>query len=257
MNNIILMFEINENQQIVRVDNYKVAENSTNFLYANFKFPKQWQGLKKKALFKYGMESPVEEYLREDDKCKVPSDVIKHSGFKMTIIGEDESNGNVLATTNDIFINVSKNMSSQSVVKQSVRDVISDSLDIERNGETVKIEVPNLYGVKLALNDKTGLLQLIGKDEELLSEVDFPTEKIITNAYYDEASQELVLEFENANPVRIPIKTDFSNYYNKNQIDQLLIQKANTNDVYTKEETQSLIESIIEENFENGMSGEY
>lgn len=85
--------------------------------------------------------------------------------------------------------------------------------------ETIRF---NVGGVELKLNSQTGVLQLIDNTGKVLSEVDFPTEKIITNAYYDYDNQELVLEFENAQAVRVPIKTDFSNHYTIEQVDNLL-----------------------------------
>lgn len=74
--------------------------------------------------------------------------------------------------------------------------------------ETIRLVVSG--GVELRLDKKSGVLSLHDKKGTLLSEVDFPTEKIITNAYYDDTTKELVIDFENANQVRIPIKADVS-----------------------------------------------
>lgn len=79
----------------------------------------------------------------------------------------------------------------------------------------------NVGGVKLKLDSKSGLLQLLDNSDRVLSEVDFPTEKIITNVYYDKEKQELVLEFENSQEVRVPIQTDLNNYYTIEQIDNI------------------------------------
>lgn len=76
----------------------------------------------------------------------------------------------------------------------------------------------NTGGVELKLIKETGILQLLSKNGNVLSEVDFPTEKIITSAYYDEQTKELVIEFENANAVRIPITTNLEN------LDEIVIQ---------------------------------
>ena len=72
----------------------------------------------------------------------------------------------------------------------------------------------NTGGVELKLDKETGVLQLLSKNGKVLSEVDFPTEKIITNAYYDEDNQELVLEFENAQAVRVPLSLNYLNIKN-------------------------------------------
>lgn len=90
----------------------------------------------------------------------------------------------------------------------------------------------NVGGVKLKLDSKSGVLQLLDNGDRVLSEVDFPTEKIITNAYYDYDNQELVLEYENAQAVRVPIKTDFSNHYTIEQVNNLLNSlKLKLNDI--------------------------
>lgn len=247
MNKVILMFEVSNSQELKRVDQCKVSENSVNFLFANFVFPSEWEGLTKKVLFKYGLEKPIEKILDHNEKCQVPEDVIKSSGFKVCIIGLDGQT-NVQATTNDIFVNVSKNMSGETVVRPNIKDIESETLEIKIEENKAKIEIPNIYGTELHLDKESGILSLLARDEDgkekILTQVDFPTEKIIKNAYYDEARQELVLEFETASPVRIPIKTDFSNFYTKDE-------------TYSKQETEELIQSIINENFENGMSGEY
>lgn len=95
--------------------------------------------------------------------------------------------------------------------------------------ETIRF---NVGGVELKLNSQTGVLQLIDNTGKVLSEVDFPTEKIITNAYYDYDNQELVLEYENAQAVRVPIKTDFSNHYTIEQVNNLLNSlKLKLNDI--------------------------
>lgn len=107
--------------------------------------------------------------------------------------------------------------------------------EIEVNDSIRIFKINEDAGTSLQLNTETGVLSLLDKKGNVISQVDFPTEKIITNAYYDYASQELVLEFENAPVVRIPIKTDLDNYftkeevYSKEQIDKKLEDFDSTN----------------------------
>lgn len=67
-------------------------------------------------------------------------------------------------------------------------------------------------GVELQLNLENGVLSLLDDEGKVISSVDFPTEKILTNASYDEATEELVLEFESADTIRIPIIINMDNY---------------------------------------------
>ena len=77
-------------------------------------------------------------------------------------------------------------------------------------------------GVKLSLDKTNGVLSLLNKNNVVLSTVDFPTEKIITNIRYDNQTQELVFEFESFEDIRVPIKTDISNFYTIQEIDNIL-----------------------------------
>ena len=118
----------------------------------------------------------------------------------------------------------------------------------EDNYNIKRQEIIRFYGgaSELRLDSKTGVLQLLNPNGAVMSEVDFPTEKIITNAYYDNNAQELVLEFENAQAVRVPINIDLSNHYTieetNNIIENIKIEfnnslnlKANKEDVYNKQ----------------------
>ena len=107
---------------------------------------------------------------------------------------------------------------------------MSDRLTIKFNVEEQTLEMNEVIrfiigGVALHLDKDSGILSLLDNKGNILSQVDFPTEKIITNAYYDYNTQELVLEFENSPSVRIPIEINFDNYYNKNETKDLLLQK--------------------------------
>lgn len=118
----------------------------------------------------------------------------------------------------------------------------------------------------LKFDDETGKLQLLaGKDSEVLSEVDLPTEKIITNAFYDDTTKELVIDFESANQVRIPIDftdeiekavSDFENKVNE-QFSQF--QESFNEEIDNLSQEISNIEQTINENINQqieNLSGE-
>ena len=68
------------------------------------------------------------------------------------------------------------------------------------------IAITKELGAKLSV-DENGVISLLNKDGEIVSQIDLPTEKIIKNVYYDESSNSLVFEFENANSVYVPMAT--------------------------------------------------
>ena len=78
---------------------------------------------------------------------------------------------------------------------------MSDRLTIRFDNNEEILEMNEIIrfsagGVELALNKDNGILQLLDKDKKVLSEVDFPTERIIKNISYNEETQNLVFEFE-------------------------------------------------------------
>lgn len=121
--------------------------------------------------------------------------------------------------------------------------------EIQVNDSIRIVKINEDAGTSLLLNAETGVLSLLDKKGNVLSQVDFPTEKIIKNAYYDYTSQELVLEFENAPVVRIPIKTDLDDYYTKEETNELLENKSNKEDVYTKEEIDTKLDEFDSTNY--------
>ena len=79
-------------------------------------------------------------------------------------------------------------------------------------------------GVELRLNKENGVLQLCDKQGKVLSEVDFPTERIIKNISYNEETQNLVFEFDNYPSVEVPIV--LSNFATKDFVENKLTSKA-------------------------------
>ena len=117
----------------------------------------------------------------------------------------------------------------------------------------------------LGFDQETGKLRLLGKDNSILSEVDLPTEKIITNAFYDDNTKELVIDFESANQVRVPIDftdeiekaiSDFENKVNE-QFTQF--QESFNEEINNLSQEISNIEQTINENINQqieNLSGE-
>lgn len=83
----------------------------------------------------------------------------------------------------------------------------------------------NLGGVELALNKDNGILQLLDKDKKVLSQVDFPTERIIKNISYNEETQSLVFEFDNYPNVEVPLV--LSNFATKEFVENKIFELIN------------------------------
>lgn len=101
-------------------------------------------------------------------------------------------------------------------------------IQLMANGKPIGTRIALKHAISLSLDQSTGTLDLNGYNENgefvVLSQVDFPTEKILTNVYIDESKNELVMEFINHQSVRLDLGDVFkaNNYYNKNEIDNLL-----------------------------------
>lgn len=218
-NKMVLDFQVNK-QSLKRIDTNRPVENSANYLYAQFAFSGDWQGTDKYAIFKWGeiiLITPIDE----NGICKVANDVIKASGFNLTVRGEIANE--VVITSNSIFVGVTSTILSGGT-EAPVRFINTETLNFTKDGDVLNIEIPNTYGVSLTL-DENGVVSLQGRNGEVLSQIDLPTEKIIKNVYYNEETQELVIQFENAQDVIIPITIDLSNYANDiNLIDNSKIQ---------------------------------
>lgn len=110
----------------------------------------------------------------------------------------------------------------------------------------------NLGGVELALNKDNGILQLLDKDKKVLSQVDFPTERIIKNIYYNETTQSLVFEFDNYPSVEV--KIELNNFATKDFVENKLTSKADLVDgVIPASQLPSYVDDVIE--FEKTVDG--
>lgn len=219
---MIIKFKI-QNQTLIRLDSFKPVENSKEYLYANFEFSEDWSSItNKRALFTYN-DKTYERVIDENNQCNVPYFVIKSSGFNIMVVGQNDDG--LLIDTDNPFIYVLKTGNVNGLVVP-LTDIQSDTLEVEKFNDTAKINIPNIYGTKLKLIKETGIIQLLGRNENeediILNEIDLPTEKIITNVYYNETLESLVFQFENNEDIIVPIGDIFEldNYYTKNEINE-------------------------------------
>lgn len=85
-----------ENQNIRRTDDNVVASDSVGYLFANFVFSEDWEGLTKTAFFTSGKVCKTK--ILDDDCCEVPHEVIKHGGVIVGVRG-DRADGTQKITT--------------------------------------------------------------------------------------------------------------------------------------------------------------
>lgn len=219
---MIIKFKI-QNQTLIRLDSFKPVENSKEYLYVNFEFSEDWDSItNKRALFTYN-DKTYERVIDENNQCNVPYVVIKSSGFNIMVVGQNDDG--LLIDTDNPFIYVLKTGNVNGLVVP-LTDIQSDTLEVEKINDISKINIPNIYGTKLKLIKETGIIQLLGrnKNEEdvILNEIDLPTEKIITNIYYNETLKSLIFQFENHEDIIVTVGDIFKldNYYTKDKINE-------------------------------------
>lgn len=132
--NMVLKFFVSK-QKLSRYDHFTPVENSENYLYVSFEFSKEFGGeewntlLKKKVIFRpvnsnndYSEE--VEVYLDENSMALVPSSIIHCCEFELYLVGEDNTNGEVVITTNAITIEVEHNDDYWNIDDENSKDLI-------------------------------------------------------------------------------------------------------------------------------------
>ncbi|MBQ4602124.1 MAG: hypothetical protein IJB24_04605 [Clostridia bacterium] len=94
-----------EEQKLIRVDAKTIAENSQNFLFAEFDFDEGWKGFSKKAVFE--QRGKAYSQLLIGDMCAIPSEVICADAFYVSLIGLDGTE-NVRITSTRVKVGVEK-----------------------------------------------------------------------------------------------------------------------------------------------------
>ena len=142
--------------------------------------------------------------------------------------------------TNKIKINLQEDKTQVNLTRQftisnssSINAVSSSTLTIRTINGLTYIEIPNIYGTKLIIDEENNIC-LLGRNENnadvVLSKVKLPQDNYINNAYYDENSKELVLKFVNDDIIKVPL--DFNVSYSKEEIDTKITNLYN--DINTK-----------------------
>ena len=93
---MLISFRIT-NQIIRCVGKPEIVADSKNYLYAEFIFTPDWDGITKTALFKFD-DTPYAMLLGGDNTCVVPAEVIKSPSFIVSVVGGDR------ITTNSVKV---------------------------------------------------------------------------------------------------------------------------------------------------------
>lgn len=93
-----------QQQGITRHDDNVVAEGAANVLYARFHLCPKWDGLRLYAHFKH-MAAEYDVPIEDGCAC-VPWEVIKYTGFEVSIFGEDAEGGRL--TSAKVFVEVKR-----------------------------------------------------------------------------------------------------------------------------------------------------
>lgn len=148
-----LQYEI-EKQTLKRVDKEKPTENSSEYLFANFNFSKDWEDVKKINV--YFSTDNKQWYICENIKegrCEVPQEVISYPSFSVYLVGYNEDDLKVI-TTSISRNNFVAQTGFGKVAPTSINDIRSDTLETTRDGNTLYIEIPDGYVTDEELQNK-------------------------------------------------------------------------------------------------------
>lgn len=98
---MVLKFYV-KNQTLVHNGHDTVASGSKNYLFAEFRFSKEWAGINKTAVFTSADGSKSYHMLLDKGRCAVPAEVIAEGGFYISVFGGDR------ITSTQIYIDVSE-----------------------------------------------------------------------------------------------------------------------------------------------------
>lgn len=140
-NQMTITFNV-ENQILSRTDTNRIIEKSKNYLFAEFTFSEDWNNTNKAIIFENNVLR-YKIYLDSDNKCQVPNRIIRNDGFTISVIGENSENL-VTITTSELYIAVGKGIKSDEEM-ESIYEITSQSLDVNKNGGTCNLEIPKSY----------------------------------------------------------------------------------------------------------------
>lgn len=156
------------NQKLVRTSFEQIVENSINYLFCNFEFSEDWNECSKNAYFSQNGTIWYVSEVNEENICEIPIEVIKHTGFRMYLVARDVNN-NMKITTNIINLNVELSGNGEGE-KPSITDINSETLNIERQGNIIKIEIKDDYTTDKEL-------------QNAINELETSTNEKLTNYY--------------------------------------------------------------------------
>lgn len=213
-------------QIITRLDNEKPVENSQGYLYAHFDFSEDWNVVDEKyALFTHDENATYICPLDESNTCLVPSSVIKACSFRVWVKGVNNGK-DILIPSSKAVVNVISSGELNGKY-EAINQVISDTLDYEKKGGLLEINIPNDYGISLAFNEETHVIQLLGRDKKVLSEIDLPTEDVIKNVDYEPNSKSITIEWVNGQSTTIDLSA-FVDTYRADEITLTLDNETRT-----------------------------
>lgn len=262
-NTMILEFSLDK-QTLKRADDFHPVEKSEVYLQMHFTFDKDWDNTKRHVFFQYRNEKVYEQILTSDS-CYVPIEVIKKYGFYVWLIGYDIATGEVKIPTNQLRVNVYEGSEEETGETTYINEIISNTLSLTKSGNVYKAEIPNKYVTGIRYDEKTGIIEFLGRTEngieKVISVIDLPIDEG-TLGYDDteikKAIEKLQKEKANASEVldeneikslideNVPKKT--SQLENDNQfinrvVDDLVNYYKKT-ETYTKTEINNLISAI-------------
>ena len=145
------------NQKLTRTSFEQIVENSNNYLFVEFEFSDDWKDKTKNAYVSQNGSIWFISQIDEKDVVQIPTEVVKSNGFKMYLVARDCQN-NVVITTNIVSVNVEKSGNGEGEFP-SVKTIESETLELSRTGNIVKIEIPSSYATDEELQNAISDLQ--------------------------------------------------------------------------------------------------
>lgn len=194
------------NQKIKRVDTNFIVSDSKNYLTASFDFSEEWDRCAKTVIFERGSDA-YEVILNSQGECLVPHEVLKVGSFKVSAFGtRDEM---TVITTDCVKLDVAE----------------SGLLE----GQTPAEPTPDIYAQILGIAEEA---------ERIAQSVRDDADEGLFKGEQGEPGTTDYNELEN--------KPDLSVYATTEEVDEKIANIPGVTNVYTREETDSAIESAVE-----------
>lgn len=194
------------NQKIKRVDSNFIVSDSKNYLTASFDFSEEWDRCAKTVIFERGSDA-YEVVLNSEGECLVPHEVLKLGSFKVSAFGtRDEM---TVITTDCVKLDVAE----------------SGLLE----GQTPAEPTPDIYAQILGIAEDA---------ERIAQSVRDDADEGLFKGEQGEPGTTDYNELEN--------KPDLSVYATTEEVDEKIANIPGVTNVYTREETDSAIESAVE-----------